>query len=266
VPPFDEATTVEPLGDDRYRGLVDPSWFVRKGPNGGYLAALLLRALDAAVGDAARSPRSLTVHYLAPVDEGPVSIETRVERTGRSMTTLSARLSQGDSQGGAAALALAAYSSDRTGVEFDDVRMPHVPAPAHVPVFEHEEGPAFREHWEARLASGAPPFSGAAHAEAAVWMALRPPRPVDHLTIAALTDAWLPSIFMVARQPVAAPTVDLTIHFRSPVPESVGTGPCLGRFRTRLARGGFMDEEGEVWSQDGVLLAQSRQLALAVPA
>jgi hypothetical protein len=36
----------------------------------------------------------------------------------------------------------------------------------------------------------------------------------------------------------------------------------LGRFLTRLARGGISEEDGELWSEGGVLLAQSRQLAI----
>jgi hypothetical protein len=33
-------------------------------------------------------------------------------------------------------------------------------------------------------------------------------------------------------------------------------------FRTRTAREGFLEEDGEIWSADGTLLAQSRQLAI----
>jgi acyl-CoA thioesterase len=57
--------------------------------------------------------------------------------------------------------------------------------------------------------------------------------------------------------------VDLTIHFRAELP-LVRAAPedwCLAVFRSRLAVGGFVEEDGEVWSRDGVLLAQSRQLA-----
>jgi acyl-CoA thioesterase len=34
------------------------------------------------------------------------------------------------------------------------------------------------------------------------------------------------------------------------------------RFESRLAAGGLWEEDGEVWSRDGRLLAQSRQLAM----
>jgi hypothetical protein len=36
----------------------------------------------------------------------------------------------------------------------------------------------------------------------------------------------------------------------------------LGIFRTQTARGGFIEEDGWLWSPGGVLLAQARQLAL----
>ena len=60
---FDDETAVRRIGDDAYTATMAESWWVMRGPNGGYLAAVILRALTDAVGDAARSPRSLTVHY-----------------------------------------------------------------------------------------------------------------------------------------------------------------------------------------------------------
>jgi acyl-CoA thioesterase len=35
-------------------------------------------------------------------------------------------------------------------------------------------------------------------------------------------------------------------------------------FRSQTARDGFVEEDGEIWTRDGVLLAQSRQLALLI--
>src|SRR5918996_4677005 len=124
---FDLATAVEPLGDGAYAAVMDTGWWVMRGPNGGYVAAVLLRALAAAAGDGGRSPRSLTVHYTAPPVEGPVRIEVRVERRGRSLTSLSARMTQ---DGNLVALALAAFSapwSDRH--HFDGLRPPDAGRP-----------------------------------------------------------------------------------------------------------------------------------------
>ena len=82
------------------------------------------------------------------------------------------------------------------------------------------------------------------------------------------SDAWLPSPFTRLTGPVPAPTVDLTIHFRDPAAAArVGAGePVLARFRSTTSAGGYFEEDGEMWSRDGVLLAQSRQLALLFPA
>jgi acyl-CoA thioesterase len=59
-----------------------------------------------------------------------------------------------------------------------------------------------------------------------------------------------------------APTIDLTIHFRAPLP--IDDGLLLARFRTRLVRDGFFEEDGQLWAPDGTLVAQSRQLGLLI--
>ncbi|HLL92227.1 MAG TPA: acyl-CoA thioesterase domain-containing protein, partial [Solirubrobacteraceae bacterium] len=73
---------------------VSPDWRAGRGPHGGYLAAMLLRALMLTVADPVRAPRSLTVHYPRAPEPGPVRIRTVVERAGRSLSTLSARMEQ----------------------------------------------------------------------------------------------------------------------------------------------------------------------------
>jgi acyl-CoA thioesterase len=69
-------------------------------------------------------------------------------------------------------------------------------------------------------------------------------------------------VFQVATAPVIAPTIELTVHFRGTLPASGDW--VLGEFESRVARDGFFEEDGLLWSRDGELLAQSRQLALAI--
>ena len=263
---FDIATAVTPVGPEQYEAAADPGWFVNRGGNGGYVAAVMLRALTAAVDDASRVPRSLTVHYPAAFQEGRGDIHARVERSGRSLTTAAARMTQG-SPDRPVALAVGAFAAARQpAVSFSDTTMPDVPGfdeiePVPLPPFV----PPFVHNLNARRAAGDPPFAGSDKAYAAVWIALKDEQPLDYPRLAMLTEAWMPVLFSTQTAPAMSPTIDLTVHFRSPLPVD-DAGPFLCVFRTRLAADGYMEEDGEVWSRDGVLLAQSRQLALAVPA
>jgi acyl-CoA thioesterase len=261
---FDHTTAIEPLGDGAFAGAMDTGWWILRGPNGGYVAALLLRALTAAAADDGRAPRSLTVHFVAPPAEGPVRIETRVERTGRSVTSLSARMTQ---EGKLLALGLAAFSTPWPGHhDFDGLEPPDAGAPGEGRAPRGDGLPPVVSRWDMRGAIGSGPFVGADEAVTGGWLRLAEPRVADALVVAAMTDAWFPAVFTRLTEPAGLPTIDLTIHFRAPLPLA-GAMPddwLLAVFRSRLGRDGFVEEDGEIWSADGELLAQSRQLALMV--
>ncbi|MDH3687317.1 MAG: thioesterase family protein, partial [Myxococcales bacterium] len=123
---FERDTQIEALGDGAFQVEIDRGWWIVRGPNGGYIAALILRALEAAVDDPSRIPRSLTVHFTSPPAAGAATVRTSIERAGRSLTTASARLEQ---DGKLRALAVAAFSKARPGPEFDHLTMPDVPPP-----------------------------------------------------------------------------------------------------------------------------------------
>ncbi|HEX7668557.1 MAG TPA: acyl-CoA thioesterase domain-containing protein, partial [Polyangiaceae bacterium] len=92
---FDTDTALALVAPGLYRGSIDRGWWIINGPNGGYVAAIVLRALLMEVNDVARAPRSLTLHYLRPPVEGPVDVAVVIERSGRTLTTATARLLQG---------------------------------------------------------------------------------------------------------------------------------------------------------------------------
>ena len=258
---FDRDTAVVATGDGAFEGRIDRGWWVVRGPNGGYVAAILLRALMASV-EPDRAPRSLTIHYTAPPEEGPVRIETCVERAGRSLTTVSGRMLQGDR---VLALALAALSKPRRGPSFDHAPRPEAPPPDACPVYRGFI--PLNDRYEYRHAIGALPGAGAEQALTGGWIRSEEPRLADAPLVAAITDAWPPACFAPARDRESVgpvPTIDLTIHFRRdlPLPGARPDDFHLAVFRSRFAEQGFVEEDGEVWSRDGRLLAQSRQLAV----
>jgi hypothetical protein len=190
-----------------------------------------------------------------------------VERAGRSVLSLSARLFQGEET---YALALAALALPRQSATLADLAPPACPPLAACPPLILGEGwPRFTALYDYRAGIGDPPFSGSAHARTGGWLRLREPHLADAPLVAAYTDAWMPCIFPRLRGPIAAPTIDLTIHFRAALPLPTAGVPTatpddyvLGVFSSRLGTEGYFEEDAEIWSPGGVLLAQSRQLAL----
>jgi acyl-CoA thioesterase len=269
---FDRATAIEQTGDSRYRADLDTGYWVVAGPNGGYLAALVVRAVEAAVADPARAVRTVTLHYPARPVEGPVDIEVRVERAGRSLSTVSVRMTQG---GALVVLGLAACSPPWAGMAFEDATMPSVPAAADCGEIMADGGTlGIHERFDYRWAVGHAPFLAdappvvPAPSYGGGWIRTAEPRPVDAAAIASFTDAWPPAVF-ARRDPdhvvLGVPTVELTVHFRRrlPLPDAAADDWYLCSFRSRTCAEGFVEEDGEIWSADGLLVAQSRQLAIA---
>jgi acyl-CoA thioesterase len=266
---FTTLTAVAREDTDRFSLDIDPTSFIARGPNGGYIAAVLLRALIARVDDLdggalARPPRSLTVHYPAPPTAGPAVITTEVIRAGRSLVTAAARLTQ---QGKPMATALAAFSPAWPGETWNDRAAPEVPAPEALTDGGLERPPLpFLDYWDHRFTKGRV-VDPTGPAETAGWIRLAEPEPIDGPVVAAMTDAFPPAVFTRYAVPNPVPTVDLTIHFRAALPMA-GLEPddfVLGRFRTQTLVEGFLEEDGELWTADGVLVAQSRQLAVMLP-
>jgi len=261
---LDRQTELTPRGEGRFDTTVHPGWGTRRSPNGGYLMVMLLRAMNEVVADASRPPRSLTTHFLRPAEHGPATIVATVERSGGKLTTVSARMIQNDKP---VAIGIGAFGSSFGDEQFQDAVMPSVPPPLECP--QLPQSVDIDQRFELRRALGPEPFSGGSEAHIGGWSRLEEPRIGDAFMIAILTDAWWPSMFTrQASKKTAggAPTVDLTVHFRAPLPHP-GTGPesfYLVSQRTVSSREGYMDESGEVWAADGTLLALSRQHAVRV--
>jgi acyl-CoA thioesterase len=265
---FDRDTAVAARGDGLFEGTVTSGWRAGRGPHGGYIAAMLLRALIETVDDESRTPRSLTIHYTCAPEPGPIEIETTLERQGRSLSTLSARMVQG---GKTTALALAAFSVPWTAPTANELPMPDLAPPdaerRSTPKL-FEGAPEFTRHLVMQPRVGAVPFAGSgAPMRIGGWIGLPEERPVDAPLLALFCDAWFPPSFIALDSPAVSPTVDLTIHFRQSISECDcdPAALCLSVFDTRLLHDGLFEEDGVIWAADGTVLAQSRQLGIIMP-
>jgi len=109
IPNLDEATALasddSPDADEmRWSGHLTGDWSIGQVPNGGYTAAVIVRALLA--HSSAEVPVSLTTHYYRPtIADAPFTIRTEVRRRGRTMTHADAVVEQ-DGKGRARSVAV----------------------------------------------------------------------------------------------------------------------------------------------------------------
>jgi acyl-CoA thioesterase len=260
---FDRATALVAVGGEpgRFAGDVSQDFWVQSGPNGGYLAAIALRGAQALVPEPERAPRSLHVSFLAAPKAGPFELHVSVLRAGRSMTTLAMRMEQ---DGREFLHGSACFSNAFSPIAFQDATPPSAvppdqaePLPVRIPL---------NERYVLRRALGGVERDSP-RALSGGWIRFADPRPFDALAMAALWDAWPPAVFARAfeqRFRGAVPTVEATIYFRRrlPLADASADGFVLLRVESTMADEGFCEENAELWSESGLLLAQARQLAL----
>lgn len=118
-----EALAAPEDGAARYRAVLSPDWEIW-GPNGGYLAAVALRAAgrEAAIA----RPASFSAHFLSVARFGEVDVAVQALRRGRSTESLRVSVAQ---QGRPVLEALVRTAAAGPGLEHDVARAPDVPDP-----------------------------------------------------------------------------------------------------------------------------------------
>jgi acyl-CoA thioesterase len=225
-----------------------------------HLASFVTRALMAA--SPLPTPLALNVHFLVRATAGPATVEIDILRAGRSHVAMSARLVQTE----LVAAALATFGIRQPGCpELGTLAMPSVPAPdACAPrTAAPPPGATIGHRFERRLPpNGDPTLGGAGHSSptAGGWTRMVD-RDLDDLAVPVFMDSWPASIWGATGRSPGAPTIELSVHWwATPRP-----GWHLAWFHTVHAADGYFVEDGALWSTEGTLVAQSRQLARFIP-
>ncbi|MGW2521918.1 thioesterase family protein [Streptomyces sp. NPDC001617] len=263
---FDRDTALTVRAPGVYDIDLSAGWTIINAVNGGYLLAVLGRALADALPHT--DPFTISAHYLTASQPGPAVVRTDVVRTGRTLSTGQASLFQHDEQGREVERIRVLASYGDLDALPDDIRTtatpPEFPPPDHC--FGPQDSPtpmpgssAIADRLMIKLdpatlgwALGAPSGKG----EMRAWFGLADGRDADPLSLLLAVDALPPTAFELGLKGWV-PTVELTVHIRCrPAP-----GPLRVSITTRNLAGGFLEEDAEVWDSEDRLVAQSRQLA-----
>jgi acyl-CoA thioesterase len=276
---LDEDTALAGEGG-HYTAVLSQDWEIW-GPNGGYVAAILLRAAGTAT--ALPVPASLSVHYLARASFEEVQLTVRSHRRTRRAEALAVTMSQGERH---IAEALAWFvDAGLAGLEHDVTEMPSVPPPETVPTMAERNAElglpnpfAFWDNLENRMldwrADWPPP--GPLPPTSESWFRFLPTARFEdplvdagRLVIVLDTMGWPATTrhhawdWPVDAPPAwVAPSLDLFVRFHQAAPESEFV---FARVEAPIAAAPLITTEGRVWSQDGRLLASGASQLLSTP-
>jgi acyl-coenzyme A thioesterase PaaI-like protein len=270
---FDRDTAVVARPDEpgTYDTHLSAGWTIISAVNGGYLLAMVARALREAMP--LPDPLTVTAHYLTASQPGPAVIRTQTVRAGRTMATGQASLFQTDEGGREVERmrVIAGYAD--LGALPDEVRTSARPPrmPSYEGCVSTADAPsgsspvtgstAFLERIDLRLdpatagwAVGAPSGAG----EIRGHLGLADGRDHDVLSLLLAVDALPPTAFDLGLKGWT-PTLELTVHVRA----RPAAGPLRVAVATRNLAGGLLEEDVEVWDTGDRLVCQARQLARA---
>lgn len=256
-------TEVESLGEGRYRATLSADWEIW-GPMGGYVAAVALRAAGAETP--LPRPATFACHYLSVATFGPVDIEVRSRKEGRTVASHRVEITQDDRP----ILDATVWSvGEVEGLEHDETIPPDLPGPDDRPnrwglvPDDRKTNFAFWDNLEGRPLDFEPqwPPDGPRPARWREWLRFLPTATFDDPWVDACRSVILVDLpgWPAAHRPHAwseppfiAPTLDLSVAFHQP---TQGEEWLLCDGAAPLSTGGLFGWTARVWSPGGRLHA-----------
>jgi acyl-CoA thioesterase len=258
MPDFEQDTRVT-TAQHGWQATLSPDWQVQ-GPQGGYVAAIALRAMATTV-EAGFVPVSLTGQFLTSAKAGAAEIEAMLLRQGRSAAFTSGVVKQ---EGKARLGASACFFQPADGPALLRLTPPALPPPDECKplTMQNPSGQRFSFHENLHLLV---PRSGEEYRgrnEFVFWARYREQSWDDDALINAaaliplLDMAVFPASYQALPDLRGAVSLDLTIHWHNRQPGDTWIGM---RGRCQHAGGGMLNGWAEAWTPEGVLLATGTQ-------
>lgn len=261
--PIDRATRLETLENKTLRGTTDEGYWNLAGPWGGITAATVMRALleqPERLGD----PVSLTLNFCAPITRGDFFVTVREVRTNRSTQHWYVELTQPEI--GVAANATAVFATRRKTWGHQPARMPDVPPAANLEPMDTTGRPSWISGFDLRFVEGEIRLDRSVGdeirgARSVLWLGDTRGRPLDFISLTALSDIFFVRILQVRGYMVPVGTVTMTTYFHTDEAElaEIGSEHVLGTADAKTFNNNFADQQAEIWSVEGKLLVTCYQ-------
>lgn len=251
---FEQDTAVTPLADGCWQADLKYGWRIGSVPNGGYVLAVIGRALQQALPH--QDPLSINAFYMAPCALGPCDIKVEPLRASRSTSFATASLYQ---DGELKVRATAAYTNldQLTGETWVNSAMPDAPSFDSL-ADQRADLLEIHQRVDSRLFKGAEVFTQGqtpGTGEFIAWLQHIDAAPIGSVDLLMFADIMPPPSFTLFGPFGWVPTIELTVQCRAvPVP-----GPLVGRMRARHLTRGIIESDCDLWDSAGNVVALARQ-------
>jgi hypothetical protein len=254
---FDQDIAVEPANAHCYTGSIATNWSINGVPNGGYLMALITNAL--LQSSRMKTAPIVTTNFLTRCRPGQATVSVERMSLSKQFDRLEARLEQ---NGEERIRSFGTFTAEKNECDFESYRtrapdirdladciaVPEMPDYTLYGGMDIRLDPACAGWFEGRLSD---------RSEIKGWIRFKDDRAFDVPSILLAADAFPPAILTSRGMVAWVPTIECSINIRH-LPASRWL-KCI--FRTRFMTCGLLEEDGEIWDENGTLVAISRQIA-----
>ena len=240
---------------------INPGWAQGRAVFGGLGAAVALTGMESLVDPTCENTaplRSLMTNFVAPMPEALVTADARILRRGRAVTQTSVDVRAGEQ--------IVVHASAAFGVGRETVTVS--PEAAFSPELRDSvpamdagalKLPGFLKRFDIHWTGGGIPRSGSQDRRTGMWV-----RHKDNMEafptakIVALADIPPPVMLSHYTKPVMASSLSWSLEFIRPANEIKSDWFYLD-YTLEAAADGYSQQNGQIFTEDGVLVALSRQ-------
>lgn len=261
--PFDKDIRVWPAKEGGgYEARISDSWSINTVPNGGYLMAVLANAM------LELSPKKgtpiITAAFVSRCLPGHASITVETVSNSQQFARFQAGLYQEGIEK-TRVLGTFAKETDHCALTRCESSAPPLPPPADCLEMPPMPGYTLFDAMEIRLDPACAGWMEGRlidRSEHRGWIRFREERILDIPALLLMADSFPPPVFATQGMVAWVPTLEFSVNIRRPAPP--GWVKCI--FRSRFITCGLLEEDGQLWSPEGDLIAISRQVAQYRPA
>jgi len=258
---FDHDVDLKLKNDFEFEGRVASNWSINGNPNGGYLTAFLAAAMRRKSDK--KWPVIVTANFLTRCEtEKESSVRVEEIAVGRQLHRYQASLIQeGMERTRAWATFMDVKKGDRDANRYEK-EAPDIPPREECLSFPILPGYTLFHHMDVLLSpTCADWFRGegklSSQSEQKGWIKFKDDRPCDALSLLLMADSFPPPVLASHGLVAWVPTVEYSVSIRA-LPD---TAWIKGVFRSHYLTRNIVEEDGELWDENGKLLAISRQIA-----